>query len=373
MGAKRKILFIIIMLFIGASLAPGQASAQGGYVSMQVFYDELSPYGTWVVSPDYGYVWIPDAGPDFSPYSSDGYWVITNQGWTWVSYYSWGWAPFHYGRWYYDPYYGHMWVPDNEWGPGWVTWRRSGDYYGWAPIGPGISISIAYSSGYYLPDNQWTFVSYRDFGRRNIKNYYVNTSNNVTIINNSTVINNTYIDKSSNVTYNTGPDRAEVEQKTGKKIIPVTIQESSTPGQSLSKDQLHIYKPQVKKNVSTSGKNPAPSNVKTFQDVKPPAQSTGTAPKQKVNQPAKQEVDQPVKQQPAKQQVDQPGKQQPAKQQNIDQPAKEQPAKQQQQANPAKQQTKDSKKAIQPNKTEKVKEQKQPKQHKNADSENPPH
>jgi hypothetical protein len=123
MGTRIKILSILIMLFIGASLAPKQASAQGGYVSMQVFYDELSPYGTWVFSNDYGYVWIPDAGPGFSPYASDGYWVFTNQGWTWVSNYSWGWAPFHYGRWYYDPYYGHMWIPGDEWGPGWVTWR----------------------------------------------------------------------------------------------------------------------------------------------------------------------------------------------------------------------------------------------------------
>ncbi|MEI7980989.1 MAG: DUF6600 domain-containing protein, partial [Bacteroidota bacterium] len=76
--------------------------------------------------------------------------------------------------WYTDPYYGPMWVPDNEWGPGWVTWRRSEGYYGWAPIGPGISISIAYGTGYNLPYDRWTFVRDRDFGRRNINNYYVN-------------------------------------------------------------------------------------------------------------------------------------------------------------------------------------------------------
>jgi hypothetical protein len=273
MGTKIRMLSILIMLLIGASLAPKQASAQGGYV------------------------WIPDAGPGFSPYSTNGYWVYTDQGWTWVSNYSWGWAPFHYGRWYFDNYYGYMWIPDDEWGPGWVTWRRSGDYYGWAPIGPGISINIAYSNNYYVPDNQWTFVRNRDFGRRNINNYYVNNSTNVTIINNSTVINNTYIDKSRNVTYNTGPDRAEVEKRVGKPVKPVAIKESSKPGQTLSKNQLQLYKPQVKK-ASTEGKNPAPSTVKTFEDVKPAAERSVRKSPNKANQPTKQQP--PVKQQPDK-------------------------------------------------------------------------
>ena len=143
---KIKYFFIILMLAVCTGIcAPMQkASAQTGSVSFQVFYDELSPYGTWVVTPDYGYVWVPDVDPGFTPYATNGYWIYTNMGWTWMSNYRWGWAPFHYGRWYNDPYYGSMWVPGNEWGPGWVTWRRSGGYYGWAPIGPGVSISMAY-------------------------------------------------------------------------------------------------------------------------------------------------------------------------------------------------------------------------------------
>ena len=118
-----KIIVLVFALFMGTCIVQQKASAQGGSVSFQVFYDDLSPYGTWVESPDYGYVWIPDAGPGFTPYATNGYWVYTNMGWTWVSNYPWGWAPFHYGRWYTDPYYGPIWVPDNEWGPGWVTWR----------------------------------------------------------------------------------------------------------------------------------------------------------------------------------------------------------------------------------------------------------
>jgi len=228
-------------------MIPQKSMSQGPSIGFQVFYDDLSPYGTWIDTPDYGYVWVPNVAPGFTPYSTNGYWVATDEGWTWVSNYSWGWAPFHYGRWYTDATYGPMWVPDSEWGPGWVTWRNSGDYYGWAPIGPGISIEMAYSSGYNVPSNQWRFVRDRDFGRRDITNYYVKRSNNDSYVHNSTVINNSRIDKGRNVTYNAGPDRKEVEKRTGKTFTPVAIKESSKPGQTLGKTQLQIYKPQVQK------------------------------------------------------------------------------------------------------------------------------
>ena len=347
MKTKILIFSFFLMLGIGTSIIPQQASAQGGPVSFQVFYDNLSPYGTWVLSPEYGYVWVPNVAPGFTPYSTNGYWVFTNEGWTWVSDYSWGWAPFHYGRWYNDPGYGYMWVPDNEWGPGWVTWRRSEGYYGWAPIGPGISISIAYSNGYNLPYNQWTFVHDRDFGRRDIHNYYMKPSNNVTIINNSTVINNTYIDKSHNRTYNAGPDRKDVEKRAGKTFTPVAIKESNKPGQKVSNNQLQIYRPQVQKNVS-DGHKPAPSKVESMDKLKPSGQRTTEAQVQKGNpavkqsqqsQPAKQQPQQkppqqsqPVKQQPQQKppQQSQPVKQQPQqKPPQQSQPVKQQPAKQQ--------------------------------------------
>ena len=105
-------------------------------VSYQSFYDQLSPYGNWINYPGYGYVWMPNTGPDFQPYATNGNWIYTNAGWTWASNYSWGWAPFHYGRWFYENGYGWMWVPGNEWAPAWVSWRGGGDYYGWAPLVP---------------------------------------------------------------------------------------------------------------------------------------------------------------------------------------------------------------------------------------------
>jgi len=327
MKTKVLIVPVLLMLCIGIWITPQNAFAQGGPVSFQVFYDELSPYGTWVNSPDYGYVWMPNVGPGFTPYSTNGYWVFTNEGWTWVSDYSWGWAPFHYGRWYNDPHHGFMWVPDNEWGPGWVTWRRSSDYYGWAPIGPGVSTNVAYSPGYNVPYNQWTFVRNRDFGRRDINNYYVKSSNNVTIINNTTVINNTHMDKSRNVTYNAGPERNEVEKHAGKTFTPVVIKESSKPGQNLSNNQLQIYRPQVQKNI-TSGQKPSPAKVENLNNLKPVKEQT--TPPQHNPAPAKQPQQQP-KQNPAQ------AKQQSTPPQHNPQPVKQQPAPPQHNPQPAKQ------------------------------------
>ncbi|KAF5281398.1 hypothetical protein FQR65_LT14736 [Abscondita terminalis] len=85
------------------TLIKASAQVRGG-VSLDLFYDELSPYGNWDDDPTYGEVWYPDAGRDFRPYSSNGYWAMTEYGNTWVSDYPWGWAPFHYGRWVYSNY-----------------------------------------------------------------------------------------------------------------------------------------------------------------------------------------------------------------------------------------------------------------------------
>ncbi|MCX6257444.1 MAG: hypothetical protein NTW49_06050 [Bacteroidia bacterium] len=308
-----KYVFLFLMLSSGIWISPQKVTAQGEPVSFQVFYDALSPYGTWVDSPEYGYAWIPDVAPGFMPYRTNGYWIFTDDGWTWVSNYPWGWAPFHYGRWHTDPNYGPMWVPDNEWGPGWVSWRRSTNYYGWAPIEPGVSISMAYSNEYHVPDNDWTFVRGRYFGQNDINHYYVHRSENVTIINNTTVVNNTRVDNSHNVTYNAGPDRGEVEKHVGKPISPVIIKESNKPGQHLAKDQLEIYRPPVQKSAS-AGNKPVPSKVANLKDIKTQTQRSAGTPSQKAARPATQKTS-PSQHavQPANQQLSQPKQTTPPK------------------------------------------------------------
>ena len=115
-----KIVALLVALSAGAWISPHEASAQQERASFRLFYDQLSPFGMWVDYPNYGYVWIPDGDPDFSPYVTSGYWVFTDDGWMWASDYPWGWAAFHYGRWDFDDMYGWFWVPDDEWGPAWV-------------------------------------------------------------------------------------------------------------------------------------------------------------------------------------------------------------------------------------------------------------
>lgn len=314
------------------------AFAQGGSVSFQVFYDDLSPYGTWIDNPDYGYVWVPNEGGNFRPYATNGYWAYTEQGWTWISNYQWGWAPFHYGRWYTDATYGPMWVPGYEWGPGWVSWRSSGTYYGWAPMGPGISISVAYGSGYYDTYNQYTFVPCNYMGRTTINNYYVNNSSNTTIINNTTVINNNRVDV-HNVSYSAGPQRAEVEKHAGRVFTPVAIKESSRPGQNLNKERLEIYRPQVQQN-SGNGSRPAPAKVANLKDERTPSERKAEPANQKTAQPGRVNPAQSGQANPARkvETQSQPKRMDPAVNPGGDrgQPARQQPSRPERTGQPAK-------------------------------------
>ena len=262
-----KIFALLVALNTGAWLIPQQAFAQQGNVSYQLFYDQLSPYGMWVNNPDYGYVWIPNVDASFSPYATNGHWIYTNDGWTWISDYPWGWATFHYGRWDYDNVYGWLWVPDTEWGPAWVSWRSSPGYYGWAPLGPGISMSIAFGSNYHEPNERWIFVRDRDFTSPSISRYYINRTNNVTIINHSTIIVNTLRNNNRRTTYIAGPKRTDVQRYSRTPVKTVPIRGINKPGQRLSNNELQIYRPQVQK-ISSNGHKPVPPKVTRLNDVR---------------------------------------------------------------------------------------------------------
>ncbi len=251
MKTKNKLLAILIASVIAFSVNSGKASAQQNNVSFQVFYDQLSPYGQWVDYPNYGYAWIPDAGPDFVPYSTRGNWVMTEYGWTWFSSYKWGWAPFHYGRWGYDNYYGWFWVPGGEWGPAWVDWRSSEGYFGWAPMEPGVSINFSFGMGNDGNYNHWIFMSDRYIGSSNMNRYYVSSRDHERIFRNSRIITNTYTDHRNHSTYISGPSRRDVQRITGEKIKPVAIKESNKPEEDMSNGQLHIYRPRVTTNSDT--------------------------------------------------------------------------------------------------------------------------
>lgn len=110
--------------------------APGGDVADEtVFYQDLSPYGSWTYVAPYGRVWVPAVGYGWRPYYY-GRWVLTDWGWTFVSDDPWGWAAYHYGRWNWAVGYGWYWIPGRVWGPAWVSWRWGGGYAAWCPLGP---------------------------------------------------------------------------------------------------------------------------------------------------------------------------------------------------------------------------------------------
>ncbi len=261
-------------------------------VSYQSFYDQLSPYGSWINYPGYGYVWMPSAGPDFRPYSTNGNWIYTDAGWTWSSNYSWGWAPFHYGRWFYENGYGWMWIPGNEWAPAWVSWRGSGEYYGWAPLGPQVSVNVALSS-YNPPPNYWNFVPRQYIGNPGWHNYYVNENRNVTIISNTTIINNYSGTDRNRYAYAPGPDPNEVRRVSGNNFTTVQLREANTPGERISGSQYVIYHPRINSTTPASRGDaagrpatPAPARYESFNNVRPTVQQPANSPRSAAQNPA---------------------------------------------------------------------------------------
>jgi len=217
------------------------------------FYTQLSPHGTWINLRPYGQVWVANVR-NFQPYSTNGYWAYTNYGWTWVSNYSWGWAPFHYGRWGHDTRYGWYWVPGYEWGPAWVAWSSSSDMYGWAPLMPGMNFNVRLSISHF-PSSYWTFMPGRHMGNTNIGGYYVNRSNNVTIIKNTTIINN--YGTENNRRYSMGPNASDVQRYTGRTVLPLRVS-STTDSRStgVSNDELRVYRPSTSEGSSRSSTAP---------------------------------------------------------------------------------------------------------------------
>ncbi|MCX6217718.1 DUF6600 domain-containing protein [Spirosoma sp.] len=220
-------------------IAPQKATAQPGIsVPIQTFYNELAPYGQWIPNPVYGSVWIPNVGPDFQPYATDGHWVVTEFGNTWVSDYAWGWAPFHYGRWFFDSQYGWAWVPGNDWGPAWVSWRTGGGYYGWAPLGPGIDINVNIN----IPAPYWTFVPQIYITSPRLYSYRVARPNVINIYQNTTIINNVY--RSNNRAYVYGPNRYEIERVTRQRVPVYRIDPLDRPGRSVvGNGSVGFYRP----------------------------------------------------------------------------------------------------------------------------------
>lgn len=142
---------------------PQQQAPQQQDVNFEVFQNALSPYGEWVDAPGYGRVWHPaGVSASWRPYTQ-GRWIWTAYGWTWVGNEPWAWAPYHYGRWVRVASLGWSWMPDYTWGPAWVSFRFGTDAVGWAPLGPGYGYEDSWYDEYAPDYGMWSFVSYGSF------------------------------------------------------------------------------------------------------------------------------------------------------------------------------------------------------------------
>ncbi len=172
-----------------------QGAITTGYTT---FYNKLEPYGDWIETGDYGYVFHPrqaESSRSWRPYT-DGRWVYTDAGCTWISEEPFGWATYHYGRWTRLRGIGWVWVPGNQWAPAWVSWRKSTDYVGWAPLPPEARFDQRtgihnWSDNYYdIGPDQYCFVASREFGAPRVQQTLLPPERSVTIINQTTNVTN---------------------------------------------------------------------------------------------------------------------------------------------------------------------------------------
>jgi len=271
-----------ILALLALSFAPGVVRAQDDDqgVSFQAFYDQLGAQGTWVQTDDYGYVFQPTIqDPNWAPYT-DGHWVYTDIGWTWVSDEPWGWATYHYGRWANIDGTGWVWVPGYRWAPAWVSWRYGGGYCGWAPLppetfvgaeygGPRIGVGFHFGSdvdvSFHIGAGFYSFVRVGDIGEPNYRGHFIDRRTNYTIINhttnitninvNKTVINNNYGAAGTAGSFHGvasgGPPLAEVNAQAAHPVQTVSLTASNEPGKStLEGNSLAVYAPHV--NPATS-------------------------------------------------------------------------------------------------------------------------
>ena len=261
---------------VEASETPLQASRTdtSGNVataSYSTFYRKLDPYGVWRETSSYGYVWQPreaERSRSWRPYTN-GRWIYTDAGWTWISEEPFGWATYHYGRWTRLRDIGWIWVPGDEWAPAWVSWRKSNDYVGWAPLPPEARFDRRagihnWADNYYdIGPDQYCFVPTNQFGAHRVETALVPAQRNVTIINQTTNVTN--ITYSNTTIINQGPSydelralgRQPIERLRLERQITANV-EAETPRSVIRGDVVQIPAPVI----ATAQPAERPRNIK---------------------------------------------------------------------------------------------------------------
>ena len=178
--------------------------------TIDVFYDSLAPYGRWEYDPGLGRVWIP-SNPSFEPYH-DGYWQVTDYGFTWISNEPFGWAVYHYGRWTWRGRW--AWIPNNVWGPAWVQWREADGYTGWAPLPPDNVRTV-------IPEERWHFVPTPDVTRVDVVNVYSTVDPRVLYRSSRPLVRYTRTPRGE--IFVAGPDPVQLRTRYNVNVVPTAL------------------------------------------------------------------------------------------------------------------------------------------------------
>jgi hypothetical protein len=192
--------------------------------SYDLFYDRLQSDGQWFNDPTYGSVWQPNVSStdqQWRPYT-DGRWVYTDRGWTWISNENFGWATYHYGRWARLSERGWVWVPGSTWAPAWVSWRQSDEYVGWAPLPPeteseqGVKIEAWANTYYNIGPGSYVFLKTTDLGNPSYRGFIASSHDDLDIISRTKNVTSIYYGKTGVI--DNGPDYDQLVRDANVKV-----------------------------------------------------------------------------------------------------------------------------------------------------------
>lgn len=218
---------VLGVLAVSFSAQPAGAQAQVN-VSIGDFYDELDPYGQWV-DCSYGDCWVPErVEAGWQPYSN-GEWIYTEYGWTWLSDDPWGDDPYHYGTWTDIDRYGWAWVPGTVWAPAWVTWSYSDDYVGWAPLPPTVAFGYSGYAGrpVVLAPTRYVFVPTNRFVGTNVRTVRVAPQQSAVIFQQTTPI--TRFAVTGGIVRNTALPMERIQRATRTRIETRRVRKAPRP------------------------------------------------------------------------------------------------------------------------------------------------
>jgi len=223
--------------------------------SYDLFYDRLQSDGQWYNDATYGSVWQPKTAStdqQWRPYT-DGRWVYTDRGWTWISNENFGWATYHYGRWVRLSERGWVWVPGSTWAPAWVSWRQSDDYVGWAPLPPeteseqDVKIEEWADTYYNIGPGSYVFLKTTDLANPSYRDFIASSQDDLDIISRTKNVTNIYYGKTGVI--ESGPDYDRLVRDANVKVDRYRLNyvQQNNPGAQFSAttqgNQLQVVAP----------------------------------------------------------------------------------------------------------------------------------